>query len=109
MLETCGVGRVTCDGYVDAFLVHDGNAFAYIVGAVAVNLGTKSVRVSDSLHFLQFACIVIIIGLYVCESVDSGNNLRSILSKSVQDHAEWFLTYLVRLLCDTNRTFCSRE
>ena len=109
MLETCGVGRVTSDRYVYALLVHDCNTFANVVGAIAVYLRAKSLRVRNSLHLLQFACVIIIICLNICKSVNSGNNLRCVLSKSVQDNAKRFLTNLVSLLCNTDGALCSSK
>ena len=109
MLETCRVRRVTCDGNVNALFPHDRNTLADIVRSVAVYFGTKAVRVSCSGNFFEFSCIVVIICLNISKSIDSGNDLCSVLSKTVQNNAERFLTNLVRLLSDTDRALCSRK
>ena len=80
MLESGWVGGVTGDGNVNAFLPHDGNALCYVVSAVAVNLCTKSLGVGFSPQLLNLARIVIHLCLYVGKSIDSGNNLCSVLS-----------------------------
>ena len=109
VLETCRVGRVSCDGYVYAFLVHDGNAFAHIIGSIAVYFRAEPVRISNSLYFLQFSCMIVIFGLHICKSVNSGDNLCRVFSKTVQDYSQRFLTNLVGLLRNTDSAFCSCE
>ena len=104
MLETCRVCGVTGDRNINAFFPHDSNTFTYIVCSIAVYFGTKSVRVSDSLNFFQFSCIIIIFCLNICKSVNSGNDLCSIFSKTVQDYTQRFLTNLVCFLSDTDCT-----
>ena len=86
MLESGRVGRVTGDGYVYVLLPHDSYAFGNAVSAVAVNLSTKSLGVSDSLYFGNGVGVRIIRGLNKGKSVDTGNNLCSILTKTVQDN-----------------------
>ena len=109
MLEACGVGRVTGDRYVYAFLPHDGYALTYIVGTVAVNLCTGTVRVSDALDLLEFACVVVKLGLHVGETVDACDDLCSVLTQTVEDYAEGLLTYLVGLGSDLDSTLSSSE
>ena len=65
---------------------------ADIICTIAVNFGTKSVRVSDSLYFFELACEVVILCLYICESVDSGDDLSCVFSKTVQDNTKRFFT-----------------
>ena len=86
MLESGRVGRVTGDGYVYVLLPHDSYAFGNAVSAVAVNLSTKSLGVSDSLYFGNGVGVRIIRGLNKGKSVDTGNDLCSILTKTVQDN-----------------------
>ena len=106
MLEPGGVGGVACDGHVHVLLPHDGNAFRHAVGAVAVHLGAKSLRIGNPLDFLHFVGIGIVLGLYESEAVDTGDDLRGILSKTVQDDAQRFLADLVGLLRDTDSALC---
>src|SRR5699024_420701 len=88
---------------------HDGNTLAHVVCTVAVYFGAKSVRVSNPLYFFQLACEVVVLCLYVCETVDPGNDLCSVFSKSVQDNTERFLAHFVCFLSDTDRTLCCCE
>ena len=53
---------------------------------------------------------VIVLSLNVGEAVDTGDDLSSIFSKTVQDNAERFLTYtLFALLSDTDCALCCCE
>ena len=45
MLEAGRVGGVSGDGNINVLMPHDGNAFLYIVGTVAVNLCARAVRI----------------------------------------------------------------
>ena len=83
MLETGRVGGVSGDGNVNAFLPHDGNALGYIVGAVAVHLSAQAVGVGLSPQLLYLAGVVIHLSLYICKSIDPGNDLSGILAQSV--------------------------
>ena len=109
MLESCRVGRVTGNGYVYVLLPHDSNTFRNGVCTIAVNLCTKSLGVCLTIYFLNSVCVRIIFCFYKCKSIDSGNDLCSILSKTVQDNTKRFLTNLVCLLSNTNCTFCCCE
>ena len=86
MLESGRIGRVTGDGYVYVLLPHDSYTFGNAVSAVAVNLSTKSLRVSNSLYLGNGIGVRIIRGLYKSKSVDTGNDLCSVLTKTVQDN-----------------------
>ena len=88
MLETSGVGRVTRDGYVYIFVPHDGNAFANVVGAVAVNGSTGTVAVRSFLHDVKFAREIVELGLHVRETVDAADNHGSVLAETVKDAAQ---------------------
>ena len=109
MLETGRVRGVSGDGNVYVLLPHDGNAFTYVVCAVAVYLRTGAVRVCFAEYFLQLAGVIIILGLYICKAVDTCDDLSSVLSKTVQDNAQRFLTNLVCLLCDTDSALSGCE
>ena len=109
MLETCRVGRVTCDRNVNIFFPHDSYTFANVVSAVAVNFCTRTFRVCFTEYFFQFSCIVIIFCFNKCKSVDTSDDLSSIFSKTVQDNTQRFLTYFVCFLSDTNSTFSCCE
>src|SRR5699024_3391266 len=83
MLETGGVGGVSGDGNVYVLFPHDGNAFRNAVGAVAVYLRAKAVRVGFAEYFLYLIGVGIVLGLDISKSVDSGDDLSRVLSKSV--------------------------
>ncbi len=51
----------------------------------------------------------IVLGLHMGETVDTGNDLGSVLAETVEDNAERLLANLVRLLGDTDRALSSRE
>ena len=68
MLETGTVGGVAGDGNIHALLLHDGNTFRHVVGAVAADLGLFAVREGALLHRLEVAGIEIILGFDVGES-----------------------------------------
>src|SRR5699024_8955623 len=74
MLETGGVGGVSGDGNVNALFPHDRNALGYIIGAVAVYLCAQAVGVGLSPKLLHLAGVVIHLSLYICKSVDTGND-----------------------------------
>ena len=107
MLETGRVGRVTCDGYVNALFVHDSNTFLNVVCSIAVNFSTKTFRIRFTEYF--FYCR----SVYGSYSVSTNVNplIREIIcscvfSKTVQDNAKRFFTNFVCLLSNTDSTFC---
>ena len=103
VLEAGGVGGVAGDGDVNAFLVHDGNALTDIVSAVAADVCALALGVADLADDLQFAGVVVKLGLNVGEAVDAGDNLRRILAKAVQNDAQRGLSCLVGVADDTDR------
>ena len=112
MLETCRVGGVTSDGNVYAFLPHDCNAFGNVICTVAVYLCTGAVcvlGVALAEYFLDFAGVVVHFGFYISEAVYTCDDLCSVLAQTVQDNTQRFLTNLVCLFSDTDRTFCGSE
>ena len=106
MLESGRVGGVTGNGNVYALFPHDCNTFCYVICAVAVNLGAKAFGIRFPEYFLQLAGVIVHLSLYISKAVDSGNDLCSILAKTVQDNAQRFLTNLVCLLSNTDSTLC---
>ena len=88
MLEAGRVGGVAGDGDVDAFLVHDGNALADVVSAVAADVGALALGVADLADDLQLAGVVVELGLDIGEAVDTGDDLGGVLAKAVQDDAQ---------------------
>ena len=96
MLESGRVGGVTGDGNVNTLLVHDCNAFADVVSAVAANVGALTIGVGDFLDDGQLACKVVKLSLNIGEAVDSGDDLSGVLAETVEDNAERLLTNLVR-------------
>ena len=87
MLETGRIGGVSCDGNVNALVMHYSNALANVVRAVAANLCALAVRISDFLNNFKLACIIVKLGLNIGKAVDTGNNLSGVLSETVKDNA----------------------
>jgi hypothetical protein len=88
---------------------HDGYAFAYIVGAIALNLGTRAFGIRSLADYSEFACVVIEIGEDISEAVDAGDNLRSVLAKTVKDDAERLFADEIGLRGDFDCTFSGSE
>ena len=109
VLEASGVGGVTGDGDVHAFLPHHCHAFAHVVGTVATDLGTRTIRERNFLDDVELAGEVIEFGFDVGEAVDTGDDVGCILTETVQADLEGFLTDLVGLHCDTDCTFSCCE
>ena len=89
MLETGGVGGVAGDGDVDAFEVHDGDAFTDVIGAIASDFCAFAVGVGFFADDFDFAGEVVEFGLDVGESVDSADDEGGVFSESVEDDAKW--------------------
>ena len=105
VLESCRVGGVTCDGDVNVLLPEDSNTFLNIVCTIAVDLSSRRIRilgVACSGELLELACLVVILSLNICEAVDSGDDLSSVLSETVKDNSKRLLTNTVSLLSDTD-------
>ena len=112
VLETSRVGGVTCDGDINVLLPHDGNAFLYIVSAVAANLCTRAGRILGVAGLgenLQLAGEVIKLSLNIGEAVDTGDDLGSILAEAVQDNTKRLRANLVCLISDTDCTLSCSE
>ena len=73
VLEAGRVGRVARNGDVDAFVVHDSDAFADIVGTEAADIGPFALGIRDFTDDVQFTRFVIELGLNIGEAVDTGN------------------------------------
>ena len=109
MLETGRVGGVSCDGNVYALMPHDGHAFAYIVGTIAFDLCARTVAVGYLTNDFELAGEIVKLSLHICEAVDAGNDLGSVLSETVEDDAERLLAHLVGLCGDLDGAFCCRK
>ena len=83
MLETCWVCRVTSDGNTYVLMMHDCNTFLNIISTVTFYSCTKSVRVCFFVLNVKLCSLVIILCLYECKSVDTGNDLGCVFSKTV--------------------------
>ena len=88
---------------------HDSYTLANVVSTVAVNLSAWTVAVSDAAYFLKLASEVVELSLYICETVDTCDDLSSILTETVKDNAEMLLTNLVSLSCDLDSTLSCSE
>ena len=109
MLEAGGVGGVACDGNVDALGVHDGDAFADVIRAVAANIGALTLGVADLSDNRELTGEVIELGLNIGEAVDAGDDLRGVLAQTVENDAQRLLAGLVGVLHDTDGALCGGE
>ena len=110
VLETGGVGRVTSDGDVNVLLPQDSYTLTNIVGTIALNLQTaRIVAVRNLLNHSQITSEVIELGLYIGETVNTADDLSSVLTKTVQDHAKGLLAHLVGHLSNLDGTLGSSE
>src|SRR5699024_904312 len=82
MLETGRVGGVTGDGDIHALVVHDCNAFADVVSAVATDIGALAFGVADLTHDVELAGGIVKLGLHIGEAVDSGDDLCSVFAQT---------------------------
>ena len=109
VLEAGGVGGVTGDGYVHAFLLHDGYAFQNVVGAIALNSGSFPIGESSLFHNVQLIVEEVIFGLYIGKAIDSGNNISGVFAQAVEDDAQRLFAGTVSGAGDTDRAFCGGE
>ena len=63
--------------------MHDCNALTHIVGTVAANLCALSVGICRLFYNGNLAGIVVKLGLHIGKAVDSGDDLRCVLTKTV--------------------------
>ena len=61
---------------------HDSYTLANVVCTVAVYLCTWTVAVSDAAYFLELTGEVVELSLYICESVDTCDDLSCILAET---------------------------
>ena len=80
MLEAGRVRGVTGDGDIHTLLVHDSDAFADVVSAVAADIGTLAFGVADLADNVQLACSIVKLGLHIGKAIDAGDNLCRILA-----------------------------
>ena len=109
MLESGRVGGVAGDGDIHVLLPHDRNTLRYGVCAIAVDRSAYAVGVALAEDFLDGIGVRIILCLNIGETVDTGNDLRCVFSKSVQDDAQRLLTNLVCIGRNSDCTLSSRE
>ena len=109
VLEAGRVGGVTGDGDVHTLGMHDGNALADVVSAVAANVGALGLAVADLAHDVQLAGEVVELGLNIGEAVDAGDDLSGVLAETVQDDAQGLLAGLVGVADDADRALSGGE
>ena len=109
VLEAGGVGGVTGDGNLHAFLLHDGNAFQHVVGAVALNGGALALGEGLLTDDLQLAGGEVVVGLHIGEAVDTADDIGSVLAQAVQDNAQGGLAGLVGGAGDADGALSSGE
>ncbi len=109
MLETGGVGGVTGDGNADLFEFHDSNAFRNVIGTVATNGSTCALGVRNFFHDLYGFGVRIEFGLYVGETVDTGNDHSGVFAETVQDNAKGIDSDFVGVQCDFDSALCGCE
>ena len=109
VLETCGVGRVTCDRHINILQPVDSHTLTNVISAIAVHLGTGTVRVSDAVNHVHLTCIVVKLSLYISKSVDTADDHSSIFAQTVKDATQGVLTHLVSHLGNLDSTLSSGE
>ncbi len=102
VLEPGGVGGVAGDGHVHALVMHDGNALADVVSAVAADGGALTVGVLDLPDDVQLAGVVVELGLDVGKAVDAADDLGGVLAQAVQDDPQGLLAGLVGVADDAD-------
>ena len=107
VLEAGRVGGVAGDGNINALELHDGDAFENVVSAVAADLCALAVGISYLADDLELAGEEIEFGLNISETVDSGDDVSSVLAETVEDNAELVGTNLVSHLSDLDSTLSS--
>src|SRR5574344_1524733 len=109
VLETGRIGRVTCNGNIHTLFMHNSHTFTNIVGSIASNLGTRTVRIGNLPDNFQLRCKIIELRLNVCKTIDSRNNHSCIFSKTVKDAAKRLFTNLISFRCNFDGTLSSCE
>ena len=109
VLETRGVGGVTCDADIHILVPHDSHALANIVCTIAVHFRTGTVAVCLAAYLFQLTRVVVKLSLHIGETVDTADNHRCVLAQTVQDDTERFLTHFVCHLGNLDSTLCSSE
>ena len=109
VLEACWVSRVTSDGNVYILAPVDSYTLTYVVSTIAVNLCTWAIAIRNALYNLKLARVVVKLGLHVCETIDTADNLCSVLAKTVKDNAKRILANLIGHLGNLDSTLSSCE
>ena len=86
-------------------VMHDGNALADVVSAVAADIGALTLGVADLVDDLQLAGVVVELCLHIGEAVDAGDDLSGILAEAVQNDAQRGLACLVGVADDADGAF----
>ena len=106
VLEAGRVGGVTGYGNVNLFQLHYFHAFHNVVCAVNADTGAVGIgTVNDFLNNLQFAGVIIQLGLDVGKSVDAADNLRGVFTETVEDNLERLFADFIRFLCNADSAF----
>ena len=109
MLEAGRVGGVSGDGNVDLLEMHDSNALADVVSAVAADICALAFRIADLTDDLQLVGEVVKLGLNVGKAVYTGDDLRGVLSETVKDNAKLLLADFVGVADDTDSALSGGE
>ena len=84
MLEAVGVRGVAGDRDVDSLVVHDGDALADVVGAVAADLRAVALGEGDLPHDLELAGGVVEAVSHIGEAVDARDDVGRVLAEAVR-------------------------
>ena len=109
VLEAGGIGGVAGDGDVNVLEAHDGDAFGDVVGAVDTDCRALALGVGSLFDDLDFAGVVVHLGLHIGEAVDAADDVRRILSEPVEDDLEGLFADFVGGLCDADGAFRGGE
>ena len=72
-------------------MVHNGHALADIIRTVAADSSPLALGVFVLLHNLQFARVVVELGLHIGEAVDPADDLSRVLAQAVEDDPQGLL------------------
>ena len=105
MLEAGGVGGVARNGNVDLLEVHNGNAFTDVIRTVAADVGALAFGIADLADDLQLTGEVVKLSLYIGKAVDTGDDLSSVFSKTVENNAKRLFAHFVGIADNTDCAF----
>ena len=90
-------------------MLHNCNALAHVVGAVATNLSFFAVGIRNSSHNSQIARSVVVFGLNVSEAVYARNNHSRVFAETVKYYLQRLFAHFVGGFCNAYRALSRRK